>query len=435
MIKKLKAPSTLSGKLTLPGDKSISHRAVIFNGIARGESKIENFPSGEDCWTTVACMRSMGVKIKSSEGKTDDGKTLVISGVGEEGLKEPGEALDAKNSGTTMRLLAGLLASQPFLSIITGDKSLRSRPMERIIKPLRAMGAEIYSKGNNSKAPLIINGKQLQGITYSLPIASAQVKSALILAALHAKGTTILVEPSQSRDHTERLIKNMGGQIEFGNLITTITPQNSPLKSLDICIPGDISSASYWLVAGAIHPNARIKLSNVGVNPSRTGIIDVLQKMGANIKIENQRWEKGEPIADILVKTSKLRGVQIGGDLIPRIIDEIPIITVAASVAQTGTVIKDAAELRFKETDRITTTAQELSKMGASIEELSNGMIIKGGTQLQGTECDSKGDHRLAMTLGIAALVAKGETIIHNAEAVNISYSTFWQDMETLCPS
>lgn len=306
MIKKLKAPTTLRGKLTLPGDKSISHRAIILNGLAEGKARIDNFSPGEDCWATVNCMRAMGVKIESIENESGNGKTLIISGVGKEGLKEPHEVLDAKDSGTTMRLLAGLLASQPFLSIITGDELLLSRPMGRIIKPLRTMGAEIYGKGDNSRAPLIINGKQLQGITYSLPIASAQVKSALILAALYAQGSTILVEPAQSRDHTERLLKNMGKKIEFGSLIISVTPQDSPLTALDICIPGDISSAAYWLVAGTIHPNARIKLQNVGINPTRTGIIDVLQKMGANIKIKNRRWEGGEPIADLSVKSSKL---------------------------------------------------------------------------------------------------------------------------------
>ena len=431
VIKRIRACSTLKGKLSLPGDKSISHRAVILNGLAEGKARLDNFSPGADCWATVACMRAMGVTIEP--GKTN--KTLRISGVGREGLKEPNEVLDAKNSGTTMRLLAGLLASQPFLSIIGGDHSLCSRPMGRIIRPLRMMGAKIYGKESESRAPLIINGQQLHGITYHLPIASAQVKSALMLAALSAKGETNLIEPSQSRDHTECLLKNMGGKIEVNSLSITITPQESSLTALDIRIPGDISSAANWLVAGAIHPNAKIKLLNVGVNPTRTGIIDILLKMGANLKVKNKRWEGGEPVADLSIETSKLRGVRIGGEVIPRVIDEIPIIAVAASVAQGGTVIQDAAELRIKETDRITATAQELSKLGASMEELPDGMVIEGGKRLRGAECDSLGDHRMAMTLGIAALVAKGKTTIYDAAVTDISYPTFWQDMEKLCLS
>lgn len=429
MIKKVRACPALRGEITLPGDKSISHRAVILNGLAEGKAKLDNFSPGADCWATVACMKAMGVEIepRGTEG------TLEISGVGKRGLEEPNKVLDARNSGTTMRLLTGLLAAQPFLSILTGDESLRTRPMGRIIQPLRMMGAEIYDKENKSLAPLIINGKQLHGITYLLPIASAQVKSALILAALFAEGLTCLTEPSQSRDHTERLLKNMGGKIEVNNLNITITPQSSPLSALDIHIPGDISSAAYWLVAGAIHPDAKIKLLNIGVNPTRTGIIDVLLKMGASLKIKNERQEGGEPVADLSIETGKLRGIQISGQTIPRVIDEIPIIAVAASVAEGGTVIRDAAELRVKETDRIATTVRELSKLGATIEELPDGMVIEGGKQLRGAECDSLGDHRLAMTLGIAALVAQGETTINNAEVVDISYPAFWQDMEKLC--
>ncbi len=431
MIKKINASQVLKGIISLPGDKSISHRAVIFNSIAKGNARLDNFPQGDDCWATVTCMKAMGVKIES--GEHDD--ILHISGVGNTGLTKPDKVLDAGNSGTTMRLLTGLLAAQTFSSTITGDTSLRSRPMDRIIIPLSMMGAEVRSQANNSRAPLIIQGKRLQGITYHLPIASAQVKSALIIAALFAQGQTILTQPSQSRDHTELLLKTMGADVQSTGLSITISPHTSSLSSVNIHIPGDLSSAAYWLVAGAIHPNAQIELLNVGINPTRTGIIDVLQQMGAHLIVKNIRIQGGEPVADLSIATSKLKGISISGSIIPRLIDEIPILAVAASLADGNTIIKDAAELRVKESDRIATTAQQLSKLGAKIETLPDGLIIEGVNQLQGAECDSMGDHRLAMALGIAALVARGETVLNNAEAINISYPTFWEHAQKLYSS
>lgn len=423
MIKKIKAPILLRGTISPPGDKSISHRAVIFNSIARGNSTIENFSPGDDCLATVDCMKTLGVNIESVE----QNMTLHISGAGNNGLTKPNQELNAKNSGTTMRLLTGLLAAQDFPSTITGDASLCSRPMDRIIKPLNLMGAEIISQGAGSGAPLIIHGKKLHGITYHLPMASAQVKSALILAALFAENQTTLSEPVRSRDHTELLLKTMGAELINKESSITISPLQLPLSSLDICIPGDISSAAYWLVAGALHPDAQLELLNIGVNPTRTGIIDVLLEMGANLEIKNRRTQGGEPVADISIKSSKLKGTTICGPIIPRLIDEIPVLAVAAALADGITTIKDAAELRVKESDRINTTAQQLAKFGAIIENLPDGMIIQGIKSFSGTECDSMGDHRLAMSLGIAALLARGETTINNSEAVNISYPAFWQ--------
>jgi 3-phosphoshikimate 1-carboxyvinyltransferase len=425
MKRLVKAPRALRGEISVPGDKSISHRAVILNSIACGDARVSNFAQSADCLATVACMRALGVKIRAiKEGG------LVVKGAGEEGLKESQDVLCAENSATTMRLLAGLLAAQPFLSVITGDESLRSRPMDRVIQPLRLMGAQIWGRDGDTRAPLVIKGGQLHGITYTLPVASAQLKSALILAALFARGDTVIREPMPSRDHTERMLKAMGAKITVKKDTVIVSP--SLLKAVDIVVPGDISSAAFWMVAGAIHPQASIRLLNLGINPTRSGIIDVLKEMGAELKVENERMMSGEPVADIRVQSSRLSGMEIGGELIPRVIDEIPLIAMAASVARGKTVIKDAQELRVKETDRISATVKELRKLGADVEELSDGMVIRGRKKLKGAACDSHGDHRLAMMLGVAALVAEGETEIDNAEAVNISYPKFWEDLARL---
>jgi len=390
MDQRVRRASVLRGEVVLPGDKSISHRAVILNSVAEGKAKVENFSPGADCWSTVSCLRELGIEIaEESPGR------LTVSGVGTAGLQEPRDVLDAGNSATTLRILSGLLAAQPFLSIVTGDESLRSRPMARLIHPLRLMGAEIWGRGDDSLAPLAIKGNQLRGIKYRLPVASAQLKSAILIAALFAQGETVVEEPAPSRDHTERLL-------------------------------------SFWLVAGAIHPNAKIQVMNTGINPTRMGIIEVLLDMGAKLQIERERIEGGEPVADLTVESSELVGRQIGGSIIPRLIDEIPLIAVAGCVARGTTVIRDAAELRVKETDRISATVKELSRLGADIGELPDGMIIRGGRTLKGAECYSYYDHRLALTLGIAALIAKGETVIHDAEVVAMSYPTFWQDLERL---
>jgi 3-phosphoshikimate 1-carboxyvinyltransferase len=359
--------------------------------------------------------------------------TVRIEGAGRFGLGEPEDVLNAGNSGTTMRLLAGLLATQPFLSIITGDESLRSRPMGRLIKPLNLMGAEIRGRKDNSLAPLSIKGGKLRGISYRLPVASAQVKSAILLAALYAEGQTQIEEPAQSRDHTERLLSAMGAKIQSadgGNRLI-VSPLRDELKPCSLVIPGDISSAAYWLVAATIHPQAEIKILNCGINPTRTGILDVLSDMGANFTVMNRRQEGGEPVADILVRSSQLKSTSIGGDIIPRVIDEIPVLAVAACYARGTTIIKDASELRVKESDRIETTTQELRRLGASIETLPDGMIIHGPCTLTGAVTNSHNDHRLAMALAIAGIGASGTTIIENSEAADISYPSFWNDLES----
>ena len=430
MKQKVSPCRSLAGEVSPPGDKSISHRAVILNGIAEGEARLTNFSPGGDCLSTVGCMKALGVEVAADF--TGTAPTLTIHGVDKRGLREAEDVLDAGNSGTTMRLLAGLLAAQPFLSIITGDQSLRSRPMDRIVRPLRLMGASIWGRGGDSLAPLAIKGQRLHGIDYTLPVASAQVKSALLLAGLFAEGSTSLEELAPSRDHTERMLRQMGAGLHQEARHMRVSPLTSPLKALDMRIPGDISSAAYWLVAGAIHPDARIRIRDVGLNPTRSGIIDVLQAMGASIKIESQRVEGGEPVADLEIVSSSLRATEVSGEMVPRVIDEIPLIAVAASMAAGTTVIRDAAELRVKESDRISTTAEELSKMGARIEPLPDGMVVRGVGRLVGASCHSHNDHRLAMTIAVAALVARGDTVIDSAEAVDISYPAFWSDLKRL---
>jgi 3-phosphoshikimate 1-carboxyvinyltransferase len=423
----IKSCPRLEGELILPGDKSISHRAVILNSLAKGKAEIDNFASGRDCLATVRCLRTLGVKI-DRKGSWDS-PTLSVLGTGEAGLKEATNVLDAGDSATTMRLLGGLLSSQPFLSVITGDASLRNRPMGRLIEPLRLMGAEIWGRGRDSFAPLVIKGRKLHGIDFTLPIPSAQIKSAILLAGLFAQGNTVLHQAIPSRDHTERLLKLMGASLESQRNLISLLPLSSPLVPVSLRIPGDVSSAAYFLVAGAIHPNARIVVRDCGINPTRTGILDILLAMGAKLKIDNERLEAGEPLADIMVESSELNGIEIGGDIIPRLIDEIPVLAVAGCVAKGKTVIRDAGELRVKESDRIATVSSELCRLGARIEPLPDGMVIYGGRPLSGTEVDSHFDHRLAMSLAVAALVAKGETTIKHAQVAQVSYPAFWQTL------
>ena len=425
MEKRVKGCSSLKGEVAPPGDKSISHRAAILNSIASGKARIANFSSGDDCLAMISCLRALGVEIVEESG------LFTVSGVGKEGFAEPADVLNASNSATTMRLLAGLLAAQPFLSVITGDESLRSRPMARLIHPLRTMGADIWGRGYDSLAPLAIKGGQLRGIDYTSPVASAQLKSAILIAGLFAEGCTTIEEPAASRDHTERMLGAMGADLKRDGPKIALTPPIS-LSPIDIHIPGDISSAAFWLVAAAIHPNAHITVTKTGINPTRTGIIDVLLQMGAKLRVKNERMEGGEPVADLEVESSELEGTEIGGCIIPRIIDEIPLIALAGSLARGTTTISEAQELRVKESDRISATVKELSKLGADMEELPDGMVIHGGRELKGGECHSHHDHRLAMTLGIAGLVAQGETVVHGAEAVDASYPGFWQDLERL---
>jgi 3-phosphoshikimate 1-carboxyvinyltransferase len=429
-IRTIKSCPRLEGEVVLPGDKSISHRAAILNSLAKGKAEIDNFAPGADCLSTIRCLKALGVKIGRKGSR--DSPTLSVSGTGEDGLKEANNVLDARNSATTMRLLGGLLASQPFLTVITGDISLRSRPMGRLIEPLRLMGADVSGRGQDSFAPLIIKGKELRGIDFTLPVPSAQIKSAILLAGLFARGNTVLHQRIVSRDHTERMLRQMGASLESKGNSISLLPLTSPLQALSLRVPGDISSAAYFIVAAAIHPDARIVIRDCGINPTRTGIIDILLAMGASLKMDNERLEAGEPLADIVVESSELKGIEVGGDIIPRLIDEIPVLAVAGCVARGKTVIRDAGELRVKESDRIATVVNELSRLGAQIEPLTDGMAIYGGRVLSGTEVDSHFDHRLAMSLAIAGLIARRETTIKHAQVAEVSYPAFWQTLRQI---
>ena len=412
----------VKGSITIPGDKSISHRALMLGAIASGETVIEGLLLGEDPRSTAACFRAMGAEISELNSER-----VTVKGVGLGNLQEPKDVLDAGNSGTTIRLMLGLLASHTDrLFTITGDNSLRSRPMSRVVKPLTQMGANIWGRKGNSLAPLAVQGQQLKPTHYHSPIASAQVKSCVLLAGLMVDGKTTVTEPALSRDHSERMLRAFGANLDIDPETHSVTLTGQPtLQGQKVIVPGDISSAAFWLVAGAIVPGSDLLITNVGINPTRTGILEALAMMEADIEPVNERTVAGEPVADLRVKHSKLKACEISGDLIPRLIDEIPILAVAAAFAEGKTVIEDAAELRVKESDRIAAMATELGKMGANITELSDGLEIVGGNELVGTEVDSFTDHRIAMSLAIAALAASGQTTVHRAEAASISYPSF----------
>jgi 3-phosphoshikimate 1-carboxyvinyltransferase len=415
----------LKGMIEIPGDKSISHRSVMFGSIAQGVTKVTNFLPGDDCLSTISCFRKLGVVIEESEDE------LIIYGNGFDGLKEPDEILDVGNSGTTIRLLLGILAGRPFFSSIIGDHSIGKRPMTRVTEPLRSMGAQIDGRKNGEFTPLSIRGGHLNPIHYNMPVASAQVKSALILAGLQAEGETIIIEKSESRDHTERMIRKFGGEVHKNDREITVKGGQKLIAS-DILVPGDISSAAFFLVAGAIVPDSEIVLKNVGLNPTRTGIIEIMSKMGANLEISQNEIDSFEPAGDITVKTSSLRGTVVEGDVIPRLIDEIPIIALLATQAEGTTIIKDASELKVKETNRIDTVVHELTKLGASIEATDDGMIIHGGTTLTGGKVSSHGDHRIGMMLAIASLLCKDKVELENPEAISVSYPNFFNHLNSL---
>lgn len=424
---KIKPTAGLTGTINIPGDKSVSHRSIMLAGLADTPVTVTNFLHAADCWSTINCMRALGVSVE----KDIDG-VLTVTGNGFYGLSEPVDVLDAGNSGTTMRLLTGLLGVQPFFSIMTGDASLRKRPMARVITPLAKMGVVITGREQSRYAPLAISpAEQICGIEYDMPVASAQVKSAILLAALYANTPTILSEPMPSRDHTEHMFETFGIPVKRDNNTIIINPIQKVTAPRQINVPGDISSAAFWLVAASIIPNSQLVLVNVGINPTRTGILDILEQMGADITITNERWSGREPVADIVVRSANLHGVTIEAEIIPRLIDEIPILAVAALFAQGRTVVKGAEELRVKETDRLKAIATELRKMGAAITETADGLIIDGPQTLTSAACNSHHDHRMAMSLAIAGLASQGVEIEeHNC--VQISYPDFFDVLTRL---
>lgn len=418
----------LRGEITVPGDKALSHRAVIFNSIGQGTARITNFLPGEDCLSSIACMRRLGVQIDFDEAT----RTVVVQGKGLRGLKEPSDVLDCGNSGTTMRFLSGLLSGFPFQAVLTGDGSLRSRPMRRVIEPLKLMGAGISGRQGDTLAPLVVRGGNLKGFHYDLPVASAQLKTCLLLAALYAEGDTVLGGLIESRDHTEHFLTAMGAPLEKNTDTLVMRGPATELNALDVEVPGDISSAAFWLVAASAHPDADLTLRKVGVNPTRTGVIDALREMGADIRFENETLVGGEPVADLRVRSAKLKAGHIGGNLIPRLVDEIPALAVAALVAGGATEVRDAAELRVKETDRIAAIAGEFGRLGVQVDTRSDGFSITGPVfGLKGAAVESFGDHRLAMALGVAGLLLPaGETLeIEDYRCADVSYPGFWDDL------
>jgi len=415
----------LRGTLIVPGDKSITHRAIILSALADGEAVLTNYCPGEDCLHTAQAFQAMGVPIEIAPDR------MRVAGKGLRGLREPESILDCGNSGTGIRLLAGVLAGQDFSSVLTGDDSIRRRPMGRVVGPLREMGALIAGRRGGEFAPLAITGARLRGIAYKSPLASAQVKSSVLLAGLFAEGTTSVTEPALSRDHTERLFDYLGIPLTRNGLTVSLTGQRS-FAAKDMSIAGDLSAAAFFLVGASLVPDSDVTIAGVGVNPTRTGILEMLQEMGARIDLVNPRMQAGEPVADLRVRTAPLRGVTIGPDRIPKTIDEFPILCVAAACAQGETIIAGASELRVKESDRIATMAMELRRMGAEVEERPDGMRICGGRPLKGAVCQSHGDHRVAMSMMIAGLVASGETRVDDTACVATSFPGFDKNLRGL---
>lgn len=420
------AKTGLRGTVTIPGDKSISHRSIMFAALAEGTSEITNFLEGADCLSTIDCFRKLGISIR-----LQDKGCVAVCGNGLYGLQAPASTLDTGNSGTTTRLISGILAAQRFNTRLTGDASIQTRPMGRIMEPLSRMGARITSEQGNGCAPLLIEGTPLHGIQYTTKVASAQVKSAILLAGLYADGITSVTEPHISRNHSELMLKQFGADISTEGTTAVIRPGRS-LTAQRIHVPGDISSAAYFIAAGTIVPGSEIYMENVGINPTRDGILRIAKAMGADITLENIRSGGGEASADILVRSASLNGVEIGGAIIPTLIDELPVIAVMAAFAQGTTTIRDAAELKVKESNRIDVVTRNLQAMGCDIEATDDGMVIRGGRPLHGASLDVRGDHRIAMSFAIAALLAEGETDIPDQDCVRISYPSFYEDLNSL---
>ncbi|MDO9079682.1 MAG: 3-phosphoshikimate 1-carboxyvinyltransferase [Desulfuromonadales bacterium] len=420
----LSAP--LRGEMTVPGDKSISHRSIMLGSLALGTTVVRGFLHGEDNHSTLRAFRAMGIEISEEENGV-----IVIAGKGLDGLQEPGDVLDCGNSGTTIRLMSGLLAGQKFFSVVTGDRYLRKRPMKRVVTPLTQMGARIWGRGGGDLAPLAFQGGELTPIDYTSPISSAQVKSAILLAGLSCDGVTTVREPHLSRDHSERMLAYFGADVRpFAGGVSLIGRPR--LEGREVVVPGDISSAAFFIVAALIVPGSELLIRNVGINPTRSGIIDILRAMGGDIELLDERTVSGEPVADLLVRASPLHGIEIGGAVVPRAIDEFPVISVAAACASGQTIIRDARELRVKETDRIAAMVAELSKLGAVLEATPDGMIIAGGAQLHGAAVESFGDHRIAMSCAIAALQAGSAVTIHDTGCTATSFPNFWELLQSV---
>jgi 3-phosphoshikimate 1-carboxyvinyltransferase len=415
----------LRGALRVPGDKSISHRALMFNALARGRARVDGFLDAEDTRSTMACLRALGASIEEQ----DDG-TVIVDGRGRAGLVESSDVLDCGNAGTTMRLLAGIVAGLPGLFVLTGDESLRGRTMARIVRPLNELGARVTARAEGTLPPLVVEGVRIVGgQRLETPMASAQVKSAILLAGLAADGPTTVVQPAQTRDHTERLLAAMGAHLEHEGATVTLTPPRGDLEAIDVHVPGDISTAAAWIVAATVHPDAELLLQGVGVNETRSGIIDILRAMGSDIELTEERIVGGEPVADLVVRSASLHGVEVGGDLIPRAIDELPLVALAGAFADGETVIRDAEELRVKESDRVATTGAVLRAFGVDVEEQLDGLRVTGGASLRPATVDSATDHRVAMLGAVAGLLTEGETTVTGSDAVAVSYPAFWSDL------
>ncbi|MDQ6675025.1 MAG: 3-phosphoshikimate 1-carboxyvinyltransferase [Chloroflexota bacterium] len=415
---------SIRGSLSVPGDKSISHRAVLFNALGEGDASITNFSPGADCTSTLGCLRSLGVKIER------DADGVRIKGTGLRGLTEPADVLDCGNSGTSMRLLSGVLAGSGVFAVLSGDGSLRRRPMARVVEPLRRAGAAIDGRDGGRLAPLVVSPvASLAGVEHRLAVASAQVKSALLLAGLFADGETRVIEPAPTRDHTERLLRAMGADVQQDADTIRLTPGRA-LHCVDVHVPGDFSSAAFWVVLGVLHPAAEIRVRDVGLNPSRTGLLTILERMGASVQLENTRDVAGEPVADIVVRSSQLRGIHVGGELVSLAIDEIPLVALLGAFADGETVVQDAAELRAKESDRLAVVAEGLSNLGADIQTTADGWRVRSSVLEKGCT-DSQGDHRMAMLFALAGTLGDGAEIA-GADSVAISYPSFWADLQTL---
>ena len=425
----LKKAAGLRGELLLPPDKSISHRAIMLASITRGKSRIRNFLKAADPLSTVNAFRMLGIEIMG-----DDSNEVIIHGKGLYGLKEPFDVIDCGNSGTTVRLIAGILAGNPFFSTLTGDASLRQRPMARVVAPLQTMGADISGRAGDTRLPVAIKGGNLNALHYEMPVASAQVKSCLVLAGLYANGVTSITEPYKSRDHTEKMLSSMGANIESGGSDSLIKIKGgTELEALDVTVPSDFSSAAFFLAAALIVPGSELLIKNVGVNSTRTGLLNVVREMGASVELLNSREVSGEPIADLYCKTAgMLKAVKITKEDIPGIIDEFPILCVLATQAEGIMEIRGAEELRTKESDRIKAMASELRKLGVEVEEYADGIAIKGKKVLTGGSVDSHGDHRIAMSMAVAALVADGVTVIDGASCVDISFPGFFEQLKSV---